>query len=127
MTPDWATYAWNCDQRIASLTGLDFTEAYHRNVLMDSTRRFDSSAINRALTETLSISPPLEPLLLKRLQIERYVLGRDTSNTEVVAQAPATFLNKSGWETDESAFKCRLERDDELALRTQRRLWPRKS
>ncbi|MNC41713.1 hypothetical protein D3C75_904900 [compost metagenome] len=58
MTPDWATYAWNCDQRIASLTGLDFTEAYHRNVLMDSMRRFDSSAINRALTETLSISPP---------------------------------------------------------------------
>ncbi|MNC41712.1 hypothetical protein D3C75_904890 [compost metagenome] len=60
--------------------------------------------------------------MLKRLQIERYILGRDTSNTEVVAQAAATFQNKSGWEIDASAFKRRLERDDELALRTQRRL-----
>lgn len=122
MSPEWATYAWTNDQRIAALTGLDFTEAYHRKVLMDSTHRFDSSAINRALTHTRSINPRLEPLLLKQLQVERYVLGRDTCNTEVVAQIAATLLNQAGVEMDASDFKRRLERDDELALRTQERL-----
>ena len=122
MSADWAAFAWSNDQRIAGLTGLDFTEAYQRNVLMDATHRFDSSAINRALTLTRSINPRLEPLLLKQLQVERYILGRDTCNTEVVAQIAATLLNEAGDEVDVSNFKRRLEQDEELALQTQERL-----
>lgn len=122
MTPDWANYAWTCDQRIACLTGLDFTESYQRNVLMNSTLRFDSSAINRALTEALSINPPLEPLLLKQLQVERYVQGRDTSNPAVVAQITANFLTQYGWKTEAKQFSHRLEHDQELAVRTAERL-----
>jgi putative protein-disulfide isomerase len=121
MTLDWATYAWNRDQRVASLTGLQFTDAYHRNVLMNSALCFDQNAINRALTEVLSINPPLELLLLKHLQTKRYLVGRDTSDPTIVAQITVDFLSEYGWKTEAKHFSHRLERDEKLAVRTAER------
>ncbi|MEQ9916556.1 protein-disulfide isomerase [Pectobacterium aroidearum] len=80
----WATHAWSNDQRIASLTGQRFSEAYHE--LLQSNSRFDSQYLNRALTAFRDIAPAAEAGLLHELQISRYVLGLDTSRSDVVAQ-----------------------------------------
>src|SRR5579859_8028319 len=50
MDDDFAAYAWFNDQRIARLTGQRFTEQYHRRVLGDPQRLFDSGPATVALT-----------------------------------------------------------------------------
>ncbi|MBA0212150.1 DsbA family protein [Pectobacterium brasiliense] len=80
----WATHAWTNDQRIASLTGQRFSEAYHE--LLQSNSRFDSQYLNRVLTAFRDIAPAAEAGLLHELQISRYVHGLDTSRRDVVAQ-----------------------------------------
>lgn len=82
ITAQWAEYAWSNDQRIASLTGLPFSERYHQLLL--SGTRFDSTFMNRALTRVRDIGPTAETSLLHMLQHARYVEGRDTSLPDVV-------------------------------------------
>lgn len=80
----WAEHAWANDQRIASLTGQRFSEAYH--ALLQSHAQFDSQYLNRTLTLFRDIAPAAEVGLLHQLQLARYVEGRDTSRRDVVAQ-----------------------------------------
>lgn len=82
ITPEWAAHAWKNDQRIALLTGQPFSEPYHQLLL--SGARFDSAALNLALTAFKQFSPAAEAGLLHELQTARYVRGEDTARSEVV-------------------------------------------
>lgn len=82
----FAAYAWANDQRIASLTGLDFSPAYRSQVLDSGTSRFDSQAVALAVVAAGLIDPTQEGPMLKRLQHARYVEGRDTGEASVVAE-----------------------------------------
>lgn len=108
LNADWADYAWTNDQRIAAKTGQVFSEAYHRDVLNAGGARFDSGAINRALT---AVDPALELPLLASLQNARYVEGRDTSRADVVAEVMG-----------DPTMAARLCDDRDLAERTQARI-----
>lgn len=84
ISPQFASYAWTNDQRIASLTGQCFSDEYHQ--LLNSGGNFDSHALNCALTAYKKIAPEAEAGLLHELQIARYVRGLDTSSSQVVAE-----------------------------------------
>jgi putative protein-disulfide isomerase len=82
MEPGFAAYAWSNDQRIARLTGQPFSEAYRRQILADTTRPFDSGPATLALAAV----PPERGLeALRAIQAARYVEGRDTTDTDVLA------------------------------------------
>ncbi|WP_426323171.1 DsbA family protein [Pseudoduganella sp. R-43] len=118
MTPEWAHHAWSNDQRIEAMTGQPFSAAYQRNILQGPGTRFDSGAMNRALTAIHALDPLLEPLVLRRLQWARYVDGLDTSNAMVVAAECARQV--AGLDAIELAG--RLEHDAELALQATARI-----
>lgn len=122
MSADWASHAWTYDQRIASLTGQVFSEAYHQKVLMDPTLRFDSTALTRALTAVRVLDASLEATLLKALQIERYVTGQDTADAQVVAAIVADFLGRHGHDLDADELSQRLLADDVLSEQTRARI-----
>ncbi|QUG75244.1 protein-disulfide isomerase [Erwinia sp. E602] len=82
ITPEWAAHAWKNDQRIAQLTGQPFSGQYHHLLL--SGARFDSGALNLALTAFRQISSAAEAGLLHELQAARYVRGEDTARGDVV-------------------------------------------
>jgi len=84
ISPQFASYAWTNDQRIASLTGQRFSEEYQK--LLNSGGDFDSHALNCALTACKIIAPDAEVGLLHELQTARYVRGLDTSRSDVVAE-----------------------------------------
>lgn len=122
MSADWAAHAWTYDQRIASLTGQVFSEAYHHKVLMDATLRFDSTALTRVLTAARTLDAALEVPLLKQLQIKRYVTGQDTADARVVATVAADFSGRHGLDLDAEELSQRLLDDDALAEQTQTRI-----
>ena len=98
ITAQWAEYALTNDRRIASLTGQPFSESYHQ--LLNSGARFDSTFMNRALTAFHEISPAAEAGLLRALQHARYVLGRDTAQSDVVEDRIADvkrLMNQKGF------------------------------
>lgn len=80
MTPDFAAYAWQNDQRIAQMTGQVFSEAYREKVLGDPNGRFDSTAATRAVTAVHLTEPSRELEALHRIQSLRYVDGRDNTD-----------------------------------------------
>jgi putative protein-disulfide isomerase len=84
MDASFAEFAWANDQRIASLSGQRFTEAYRQNVLGRHGMPFDSSAMTRALTAVAQTEPVRELEVLQRLQQARYVEGMDTGTAQVV-------------------------------------------
>ncbi len=121
ITALWAGHAWSNDQRIASLTGQPFSEAYHRLLLSGGS--FDSTYMNRALTAFQHAGAAAEAGLLHALQHARYVDGQDTSRSDVVADISTTWAQEHG--TDGGAeLADRLEADDGLRslsdLRTAR-------
>ena len=85
MNAEFARYAWTNDQRIASLTGQRFTEAYRTQVLDDHSKRFDSGPATLALTAVQLTAPERELDALGALQLARYVEGRDTADLAVLA------------------------------------------
>lgn len=85
MDAAFAAYAWSNDQRIQSLTGQRFTEAYRQQVLGRHGSAFDSSAATMALTAVALTDAPAELDALKHLQEARYLQGRDTCDPTVVA------------------------------------------
>ncbi|KAA8726560.1 DsbA family protein [Ewingella americana] len=121
MTPSLATHAWTNDQRIESLTGQVFSEKYFNNILMGTDVRFDSQAMNRALTAIRQLDASLETEVLHHLQHERYVNGQDTSAPQVVANIAAQHVQAAGYELDASDFALRLTHDEALAEQTHRR------
>jgi putative protein-disulfide isomerase len=80
-----AGFAWASDQRIAQLTGVAFSQAYHDRILAPGTLRFASGPMTLALTAVGMTAPDQELRALQALQEARYVSGRDTANAEVVA------------------------------------------
>lgn len=84
MDASFAAFAWVNDQRIASLTGQRFTEAYRQNVLGRHGGAFDSSAMTLALTAVAESEPVRELEVLRVLQEARYVDGLDTGSAQVV-------------------------------------------
>jgi putative protein-disulfide isomerase len=119
LSPALAAHAWTNDQRIASMTGQPFTTAYHRQILLNSNLLFDSGMMNRAMTAIQAIERTLEPKLLHRFQIARYVEAQDTSSPSVVGRISAEFVNASGHHLDADDFTERLRGDTTLTLQTE--------
>lgn len=81
-----AQHAWTNDMRIRQMTGQEFTTVYRDRVLMKPDGRFDSGHATRAIILAGDGDARVEAALLHRLQIARYVEGRDTSTlSEVLA------------------------------------------
>lgn len=85
MDAAFAAYAWSNDQRIQTLTGQSFTEAYRQQVLGRHGSAFDSATATLALTAVSLTHAPAEFNALKHLQEARYQQGRDTCNPALVA------------------------------------------
>lgn len=77
MDDDFAAYAWSNDQRIAGLTGQNFTERYRTLVLADRKQLFDSGPATLALTAVYLTAPTRELETLKAIQHVRFVEGKD--------------------------------------------------
>ena len=84
MTAEFADYAWKNDQRIATMTGQAFTEAYRREVLQATGSAFDSTAATLGLTAVALSEPGREADALQVVQEARYRLGRDITDTAVL-------------------------------------------
>ncbi|MDR6145832.1 putative protein-disulfide isomerase [Sphingomonas sp. SORGH_AS870] len=121
-TASIADHAWHNDQRIASMTGQPFSEAYHQRVLQAPGGVFDSSALTHALVALGEWQHGLEPRFLHQAQIARYVGGEDTSDAMVVARIAASVADQAGIALDVAALADRLRHDADLHARTDARI-----
>lgn len=117
-----ADYAWQNDQRIATLTGQRFTESYRAQVLQAADGVFDSTLLTRALTALGEQDAALEPRLLHAAQLARYVDGMDTCRAEAVAQIAVDVAREANINLDAAEFASRLRNDRPLAETTARRV-----
>lgn len=85
MDAEFAQYAWSNDQRIQTLTGQRFTEAYRQQVLGRHGSAFDSTLATLALTAVALTQPLAELDALQQLQEARYLQGLDICDPAVVA------------------------------------------
>lgn len=86
MDAGFASYAWENDQRIASLSGQTFSAAYRENVLKKPGAMFDSGPATLAILAAGREDPALRFKALHLLQSARYVDGRDIADPHVVAE-----------------------------------------
>lgn len=84
MDPEFATYAWSNDVRIARLTGQQFTETYRQRILGDHQKQFDSGPSTIALTAVSLTAPSMELEALKAIQLARFVNGQDITAVKVL-------------------------------------------
>ncbi|VXD05039.1 Protein-disulfide isomerase-like protein [Pseudomonas sp. 8Z] len=117
-----AEFAWQNDQRIATLTGQHFSEAYREQVLLAADGVFDSTPLTRALTALGEQDAALELRLLHTAQLARYVDGVDTCRVEAVAQIALDVARSAGLDLDLDAFSARLSDDRSLADATAQRV-----
>ena len=117
-----AEHAWQNDQRITTLTGQRFSEAYRFKVLEAGDGVFDSTPLTRALTALGEQDAALEPRLLHAAQLARYVDGVDTCRAEAVAQIAVEIAQGAGLDLDTAMFAARLREDSALADTTTRRV-----
>lgn len=122
LTPDFAAHAWHNDQRIASMTGRVFSERYRADILHGDGVRFDSGVIARALTWVRALDAALEPQLLHRAQLARYVDGKDTALPGVVAEIAASLASEAGHAADAAQLAEALSGDAVLARDTDARI-----
>lgn len=80
----FAQFAWQNDQRIAALTGQQFSEQYRQQVLGDLGQIFDSQLLIQALTAVQQVKPEQELTLLTALQQARYVDGKNITDPEII-------------------------------------------
>lgn len=85
MDDDFAAYAWSNDQRIAHLTGQNFTERYREQVLGNRQQLFDSGPATVALTAVSITAPARELEALKAIQHARFVDGQDVTKLTTLA------------------------------------------
>lgn len=85
MNDEFAAYAWSNDQRIAHLTGQNFSERYRELVLKNRQQRFDSGPSTVALTAVALTAPTRELETLKAIQHARFVDGQDITQFETLA------------------------------------------
>ncbi len=117
-----ADHAWRNDQRISGLTGQQFSEAYHHNVLQAPEGVFTSGPLTLALVALGETDPALEPRFLHAAQVARYVEGRDTSRIEEVVRVAETVAANNGVPFDPTAFSERLRTDAALKERAEARM-----
>lgn len=122
LSPAFAEYAWSNDQRIESLTGQPFSEAYRTHVLNAPGIRFDSGPATKALIALGALDPMLEPAFLRAIQIRRYQDGADTARPMVLAETAATVAAAAGFSVDAAALAGRLDTDDHLIYDADRRI-----
>ncbi|TBW34490.1 DsbA family protein [Siculibacillus lacustris] len=111
VTPEFAGYAWDNDQRIRALTGQVFSEAYREKVLGATDSKFDSGPATLAFTAVQLREPGRELAVLHALQAARWVDGRDITDEAVVAAV----LRETG--IDEDTVAAFLS-EDEGVIRT---------
>ncbi|WP_165784512.1 DsbA family protein [Zhengella mangrovi] len=107
MNAGFAAHAWQADQRIAQLTGQQFSEAYRRQVLESGAGKVDSGPATLALSAVHLTAPEREFEALKAIQSARYVDGRDNGDPAVIASV----LAEAGLDAAAARF---AEPDDEL-------------
>ncbi|MGJ8547345.1 MAG: DsbA family protein [Sulfitobacter sp.] len=81
----FAAQAWANDQRIAALTGLQFSEAYRDKVLGAEDALLDSTVATLAVTVVADTAPERVIEVLSAIQTARYVDGKDITSSAVVA------------------------------------------
>jgi putative protein-disulfide isomerase len=93
MDESFAAYAWQSDQRIARLTGQEFSDAYRSQVLGARGALFDSGPATLGIVAVGCTEPDREIEALRALQHARYVDGRDTCELSVVSEV----LSRAGF------------------------------
>lgn len=117
-----ADHAWRNDQRISELTGQNFTDAYHRNVLLAPGGVFTSTPLTNALVALGELNASLEALFLHSAQVARYIDGRDTSRIDEVARVAESVAIRKGFAFDQASFADRLQTDAALRERAEKRV-----
>ena len=84
MNAEFAAHAWEADQRIARLTGQEFSQDYRANVLEAGKGRVDSGPATLALSAVYLTAPEREFEALKAIQHARYADGRDNGDAAVI-------------------------------------------
>jgi putative protein-disulfide isomerase len=115
MDPGFAAYAWSADQRIAALTGQEFSARYRTDVLNRAGAPFNSGPATLALTAVWKADPAREPQALAAIQRGRYVEGRDVCDPDVLGAI------LEGLGLPEAAAQARAP-DQKLATATSRRM-----
>jgi putative protein-disulfide isomerase len=91
----FAAQAWANDQRIAALSGRQFTEAYRRDVLGADDASLDSTMATLAVTAVADTTPTTPPArvieALAAIQAARYVDGKDVTSPAIVANVLTDF------------------------------------
>lgn len=108
ITPDFAAYAWENDQKIRALTGQTFSDAYRENVLGQTDGKLDSGPATLALTAVQQRAPEKVLATLHALQAARWVDGLDVTSEAVVAEV----LRRAG--LDEDIVAAFLAEDDSV-------------
>ncbi len=106
ITPDFAAYAWENDQKIRALTGQTFSDAYREKVLGQVDGKLDSGPATLALTAVQQRAPEKVLATLHALQAARWVDGLDITSEAVVADV----LRRAGH--DEDVVEAFLAEDD---------------
>lgn len=81
----FAAQAWANDQRIAALSGRQFSEAYRDKVLGAEDALLDSTVATLAFTAVADTAPERVIEVLSAIQTARYVDGKDVTSSVVVA------------------------------------------
>ncbi len=81
----FAAQAWANDQRIAALSGRQFSEAYRRDVLGADDASLDSTLATLAVTAVVDTTPDRVIEALAAIQAARYVDGKDVTSSAIVA------------------------------------------
>lgn len=108
MTPEFADYAWQSDQRIGLMTGQIFSREYNEKVLRNFDTKFDSGPATLAVTAVQMREPEKALKVLHALQAARWVAARDITSEEVVA----TVLRESG--VGRNTVEAFLSEDQEI-------------
>ncbi len=103
-TSDIADFAKTNDERIQSLSGQEFSDAYFENVLQKPDGVFSSRALTLATLFLETQQLGLAGELLHTAQIRRYVEGIDTSDTSEVANIAKQVAAEQGIEVDSQAL-----------------------
>jgi putative protein-disulfide isomerase len=109
LTPEFATYAWENDQKIRALTGQTFSEAYRDKVLGQVDGKIDSGPATLALTAVQLHEPEKALAVLHALQGARWIDGLDVTDETVVADV----LRRAGVDGDTVAA---FSREDEAVI-----------
>ena len=115
-------HAWRNDQKIQLMTGQQFSESYHQNVLLAPSGIFTSAPATLALQALGELDAKLETALLHSVQIARYVDGYDTAKEDNVAKVAVKVAAEHGFELSVEGFGDRLRHDVELRERTLERM-----